>query len=90
PKQVRVDVTELTPHTRLRWAANVEPDLAGYAVLLRRTHEPTWTGRVVVPKERTEALLEGYSKDDWLFAVEAFDAAGRRSPPVYPVPQMRR
>jgi hypothetical protein len=89
PKQVRVDVRALTPHTTLRWAANAEPDLAGYAVLLRRTHEPTWTGRVAVAKEKTEITLEGFSKDDWLFGVEAVDAAGRRSPPVYPTPQMR-
>jgi hypothetical protein len=89
PRQVRIDVRGLTPHSTLRWKANEEADLAGYAVLVRRTHEPTWTGRFVVEKGRTEIELKGYSKDDWLFAVEAFDAAGRRSPPVYPAPQMR-
>lgn len=89
PRQVRVDVRKLTPHTTLRWKANDEPDLGGYAVLVRRTHEPTWTGRIVVPKDKVEIELPGFSKDDWLFAVEAFDDAGRRSPPVYPAPQMR-
>jgi hypothetical protein len=89
PKQVRVDVRALTPDTTLRWEANSEADLRGYAVLHRRTHEPTWTGRVEVPKDKTEVVLQGFSKDDWLFAVEAVDAAGRRSPPVYPTPQMR-
>jgi Peptidase family M28 len=89
PRQVRMDVTKLTPHTTLRWAKSPEPDLAGYAVLWRLTHEPTWTHRRVVPKDQTEVTLEGLSKDDWLFAVEAFDERGHRSVPVYPVPQMR-
>ncbi len=89
PRQVRVDVRKLTPHTTLRWKANEEPDLGGYAVLVRRTHEPMWTGRFVVPKDKVEFELVGFSKDDWLFAVEAFDESGRRSPPVYPAPQMR-
>jgi hypothetical protein len=89
PKQVRMEVTRLTPHTTLRWAKNAESDLAGYAVLMRRTHEPTWTARRVVAKDPTEVTLEGFSKDDWLFAVEAFDARGRRSVPVYPLPATR-
>ena len=38
---------------------------------------------------QTEVTLEGLSKDDWLFAVEAFDDRGHRSVPVYPLPQMR-
>ena len=84
-----MDVTKLTPHTTLRWAKSPEPDLAGYAVLWRLTHEPTWTHRRAIPKDQTEVTLEGLSKDDWLFAVEAFDAQGHRSVPVYPVPQMR-
>ncbi|MHC4839162.1 MAG: hypothetical protein ACYTF3_13450, partial [Planctomycetota bacterium] len=62
-----------------------EEDLAGYAVLMRRTHEPLWTERRVVGKVE-EVTLEGYSKDDWLFAVEAVDEDGRRSLPVYPAP----
>jgi hypothetical protein len=89
PRQVRMDISKLTPHTTLRWAGNAETDLAGYAVLFRRTHEPTWTARRVVAKEETEVTLEGFSKDDWLFAVEAFDEAGRRSVPVYPLPATR-
>jgi hypothetical protein len=89
PKQVRMDATKLTPHTTLRWAPNAEADLAGYAVLWRMTHEPTWTRRLAVPKGRTEVTLEGVSKDDWLFAVEAVDEHGHRSVPVYPTPAMR-
>jgi hypothetical protein len=42
-----------------------------------------------VAKDQTEVTLEGLSKDDWLFAVEAFDERDHRSVPVYPQPQMR-
>ncbi len=85
PSRVGVDISRLTPHTTLRWRMGAEEDLAGYAVLMRRTHEPLWTERRLVGKVE-EVTLEGYSKDDWLFAVEAVDKDGRRSLPVYPAP----
>jgi acetylornithine deacetylase/succinyl-diaminopimelate desuccinylase-like protein len=89
PAAVRVDATRLTPDTLLQWEiAPAEAGVAGYAVLLRRTHEPTWTERRVVGRVG-EALLQRISKDDWLFGVEAYDAAGRRSLAVYPTPTMR-
>lgn len=89
PSAVQVDTRELTPDTRLQWAAPVEGDgVAGYAVLIRRTHEPTWTERRVVGRV-AEVTLTALSKDDWLFAVEAFDEAGNRSRAVYPTPRRR-
>ncbi len=89
PRAVQVDTRDLTPHTRLQWAA-AEPDhgVAGYAVLMRRTHEPTWTERRVLGLVN-EVTLEAISKDDWLFAVEAYDEAGHRSRAVYPTPRRR-
>lgn len=89
PRQVRVIVAELTPDTELRWAPNPEEDLAGYGILYRRTHDPAWTHRVTVDRETTSHTLKGVSKDDWYFAVEAFDARGMRSLPVYPRPARR-
>lgn len=89
PRQVRMIVRSLTPDTELRWAANPEEDLAGYAVLYRRTHEPFWTHSTSVDPGSTRALLKGLSKDDWLFAVQAYDEQGHRSLPVYPVPARR-
>ena len=86
PRQVVVDISRLTPHTTLRWSTGPEKDLAGYAVLVRRTHEPDWTERIPVGMV-TETTLEGYSKDDYLFAVEAIDRQGHRSLPVYPSPR---
>ncbi len=89
PWRVEVDCRKLSPHTRLTWTPSPEKDLAGYAVLRRRTHEPDWTHRQVVPVDQVEIILEGVSKDDWLFGVEAFDKAGNRSLPVYPEPLFR-
>ena len=88
PRDVRVDVLELGPDATLRWRAP-DPSVDRVAILTRRTHEPTWTGRRLVKKDATDATLEGFSKDDWLFAVENVDGAGRRSLPVYPTPTMR-
>ena len=85
PRKVRVDISKLTPHTTLRWQPNTEKDLAGYAILVRRTHEPLWTERIEVA-EGHEITLEGYSKDNFLFAVEAVDQNGNRSLAVYPSP----
>jgi len=84
PTAISMDTSGLTPSTTLRWEAS--PGAAGYAVLYRRSHEPTWTYRRVVGDE-TQVTLEGKSKDDWLFGVEAFGPNGHRSLPVYPAPR---
>lgn len=86
PRDVVVRIDRLTPHSELRWTLGEESDLAGYAILVRRTHEPTWSERKEVGKV-DRVTLEGYSKDDYLFAVEAIDSEGRRSLPIYPKPQ---
>lgn len=89
-RQVRVLVARLTPHTELAWQASEAEDLAGYAVVYRRTHEPTWTHRKLVDKSETSVVMEGLSKDDWLFGVQAYDEKGRYSVPVYPTPSYGR
>lgn len=87
PRQVRIITADLTPHTELRWEPS--PNTATHAVLLRRTHEPFWSERREVPAGSEKFLLEGYSKDDWLFAVEAVGTQGARSLPVFPAPAQR-
>ena len=81
PEGVVMDTSKLTPHTRLSWAD--DPAAAGWRVRMRRTWEPTWTESRDVGRER-DVTLTGYSKDDWLFAVEAYGPEGHRSLPVYP------
>jgi len=88
PTGVGVDITQLTPDTTLLWKQGKEEDLAGYAILMRRTEEASWTVRREVGKV-SQVTLEGISKDDWLFAVEAIDKKGNRSLPVYPSPTRR-
>ncbi len=87
PRQVRIITADLTPHTELRWTASAHA--AAHAVLLRRTHEPLWSERRAVPAGAEKMVLEGYSKDDWLFAVEAVGMSGARSLPVFPAPAQR-
>jgi hypothetical protein len=81
PEDLGMDVFELSPDTRLTWRD--DPRAAGWRVRLRRTSEPTWSAVIDVGRA-TGTTLEGYSKDDWLFAVEAYDAEGHTSLPVYP------
>jgi acetylornithine deacetylase/succinyl-diaminopimelate desuccinylase-like protein len=83
PEGVRMDTSELSPDTRLSW--DDDPRAAGWRVRMRRTWQPTWTEAVDVGRA-TEVTLEGWSKDDWIFAVEARDAAGNASLPVAPTP----
>ncbi|MSR75722.1 MAG: M28 family peptidase [Planctomycetes bacterium] len=91
PRQVRMLTAVLTTSTELRWEASPESDIGGYAVLMRRTHEPEWDSneRRVVDAGKSSVVIEQRSKDDWLFAVEAIDKAGHRSLPVYPAPAQR-
>lgn len=82
PTNVTMDTSKLTPHTTLTWDSEVE-GVAGWRVRMRPTAESRWTEtahRGVLPG----VVLELRSKDDWLFAVEAYDAAGHTSLPVYP------
>jgi acetylornithine deacetylase/succinyl-diaminopimelate desuccinylase-like protein len=90
PTGVTMDTSKLSPHTRLHWnpalpGAEGSEGVAGHRVRLRRTSEPSWTASVDAGAA-SEITLENTSKDDWLFAVEAYDAQGNTSLPVYPQP----
>lgn len=78
PADVRMVATSLTNDTTLRWSPSPESDVAGYEVLARATTAPTWEFSEDVGKV-TEATLDR-SKDNWLFAVRAYDEGGYRSP----------
>jgi hypothetical protein len=85
PKQAGLLTRRLTNDTDLQWAANAEPDLAGYEVVWRDTTEPVWThARFVGPA--TTYTLPGMSKDNYFFGVRAVDTQGHRSPVSYPAP----
>jgi hypothetical protein len=85
PKQVQIEVLRLERDTTLRWQRNPEPDVAGYRVLWRPTTSFEWhEARDVGNVDRV--TLEKVSKDDYLFAVQAYDAEGHLSVPAYPSP----
>ena len=61
PRDVKVDVTQLTNDTTLKWT--VDPAAAGYEVVWRPTIEPVWTHVVPVGKVGTTTIT-GFSKDN--------------------------
>ena len=86
PSDVRILTRRLTNDTDLQWAANKEPDLAGYEVVWRDTTEAVWTHSLWVGRV-TSYTMKGMSKDNYFFGVRAVDADGNRSPVTYPRPQ---
>jgi hypothetical protein len=84
PTQVQIETARLENDTTLRWAPNAEPDLAGYRVVWRETTSPFWEHSLELPKVTTRTTVKGVSKDNVIFGVEAFDAAGHSSPAVFP------
>lgn len=88
PADARILTTRLTNDTDLQWAANKEPDLAGYEVVWRDTTEPFWTHFAWVGNV-TSYTAKGMSKDNYFFGVRAVDKDGNRSPVSYPRPQQR-
>ncbi|HEX8000839.1 MAG TPA: M20/M25/M40 family metallo-hydrolase [Pyrinomonadaceae bacterium] len=85
PKSVGIVTARLTNDTDLRWAANTEPDLAGYEIVWRDTTSPVWTHSRMVGTT-TSYTMKGMSKDNYFFGVRAVDRDGHRSPVGFPRP----
>ncbi len=84
PRDVQIEAARLENDTTLRWAPSPEPDLGGYRILWRETTTPFWEHSLDLAKGVTRRTVEGVSKDNVIFGVEAFDAAGHASPAVFP------
>jgi uncharacterized protein (TIGR01244 family) len=82
PSNARIITADLTNDTTLRWTASPESDTAGYEVLWRETTDYDWK-KVKDVGNVTEATID-LSKDNWIFAVRAYDQEGYRSPAAYP------
>jgi len=82
PDSVAVLTRALDNKTQLTWTR--VPGAVGYEVVRRKTTDAIWTETTDVG-DVTAATLP-YSKDNWLFAVRAVDAAGHRGVPTFPVP----
>lgn len=85
PDSVVILTRELTNKTTLRWKAPAlgkAPD--GYRILMRETMSPYWQYKFDVGAVATHTVP--YSKDNYIFAVQAIDARGHESLPVFPAP----
>ena len=83
PAGVRFKSARQEYDTTLAWQAGTEPDIAGYRIVWRATHQPFWTGSKDVGNV-TEFVIKGLSKDDYFFAVQAVDKDGNVSVPTFP------
>src|SRR5205085_12070791 len=64
---------------QLRWRnENPEPDLAGYAIVVRSTTTPFWE-KEIFGGNVTEYLIKDISIDDRIFGVKAIDKSGNAS-----------
>jgi hypothetical protein len=86
PADLRILTKRLTNDTDLQWAADSEPDIAGYELVWRETTEPQWTHALPLGNV-TSYAVKGMSKDNFFFGVRAVDRDGNRSPVSYPRPQ---
>lgn len=78
-----IDTKELTNLTKLKWEEPKGRKPYGYYILMRETDQPLWQTKTFV--KGTEAVLP-YSKDNYLFAIQAVDDMGHESLPVIPYP----
>lgn len=85
PDEVGMEVQELRNNSTLRWRPNAEPDLKGYEIVWRQTHDPYWQHSKFVG-DTTRYTIEGVSKDNYIFGVRSVDTFGHKSPAVYPAP----
>ena len=83
PQNAGIITSDLTNKTKLRWDAPKGKAPAGYYVLMRETSSPLWEKKFYVTG--TTATI-GYSKDNYIFAVQSVDADGHESLPVFPRP----
>lgn len=78
-KRTRMLTKTLETTATLRWDAPADADVAGYEILLRDTSAPMWQHTIDVGMV-TEKTLP-VSKDNYFFAVRAYDRDGFRGVP---------
>lgn len=85
PQEVKILTRALDNNTELTWKpAAGAPAGTTYEVVWRDTTEPLWT--TVQSAGPALTLKLAVSKDNVVFGVRSVDAAGHRSPAVYPAP----
>jgi hypothetical protein len=82
PGNVQMVLAHLGYTTTLRWTRAA--GATGYEIVWRATDAPTWQYAQRVGDVLTATISA--SKDDYIFGVRSVDAAGLRSPAVFPAP----
>jgi hypothetical protein len=90
PRNAGIMARGLDVHTTVAWdpPAGRADDVAGYYVLVRETTSPTWARKFWVGNT-TEYRLEGFSKDDYFFAVQSVSRDGHESEIAFTLPRYR-
>jgi hypothetical protein len=83
PTSVGIEVKDLTNFSTLVWKATENEKTYGYQVLVRETSATNWEKVLFVTD--TKATIP-YSKDNFVFAVQAIDELGHASLAVFPIP----
>jgi len=84
PTNASLNTSGLSNLSQLNWRAPLvgASRVAGYNILIRETHTSDWQVGAVAGATATTITVP-YSKDNYLFAIQSFDAAGHLSLPVF-------
>ncbi len=83
PREVKMDVKDLSNATYLYWKAPLQGRVKGYYILMRETTAAQWQKKFFTAA--TEIHLP-FSKDNYFFAVQAVGPDGNEGLPVVPMP----
>ena len=87
PANVRIDTTQLTNDSTLRWAVSNDPAVVGYRLVWRESDATSWQGSQDVGL--VGHITVPISKDNVVFGVQSLSKRGHASLAVYPLPQGR-
>lgn len=76
PLQPKMDTKELTNSTLLSWQPPANGKIKGYFVLIRETYSPVWQKKIFTAGH---SIRIPYSKDNYLFGVQAVGMDGAES-----------
>lgn len=85
PSNFTIVTSQLEYSTAVRWNPNLEPDIAGYKILIRKTVSPHWE-RIIDVGNMTTYTVGDFSKDNYLFGLRAYDRDGNESIVAFPRP----
>ena len=79
PKNVKMEVKDLTNFTTLKWEKPATGNISGYYILIRETDQSMWQKKIFTKDHKIQIP---YSKDNYFFAVQSVSIDGNESLPV--------